>query len=353
MVEYISRMGDGSIIKMTKEEIKSAIEDGTNDAADRGNIRALTDDEQEFLVDIYCDKSHHVSVEAGNEVVVTHDIGTIRIDGDQGNSGVGIPASRAIGILMHEKAFGTDTMELGHIDYSFKPVKPVIAQEQHTIETVNLLTTIPVLYGAMPNLGLYYYPDGPFPNPSERFQASDIPGARKAQEDACDHARRDMIWINKKLWDVGCEGVNFDTTAAAGDADFLATLEATEELKKTTGMVVEMGMAAEFVLGLHGELEYKGHLLAGTFPHEQVKIAEKAGVDVFGPVVNTNTSRDLPWNCARAVTFVKACREAASIPIHPNMGMGVGGSPMFETPPSDMVTRASKAMVEIAKVDGI
>ncbi len=34
-------------------------------------------------------------------------------------------------------------------------------------------------------------------------------------------------------------------------------------------------------------------------------------------------------------------------------GMGVGGSPIFETPPTDSVSRASKAMVEIAKVDGL
>jgi dimethylamine--corrinoid protein Co-methyltransferase len=31
----------------------------------------------------------------------------------------------------------------------------------------------------------------------------------------------------------------------------------------------------------------------------------------------------------------------------------VGGVPMFETPPIDIVTRASVAMVEIARVDGL
>jgi len=352
-MEYYCRLGDGHMIKMSKEELKTSIEEGTNDAAERGRIPALSDDEQEFLLDIFCDPHKHVSVERGNEVVMTHDIGTIRIDGDQGNSGVGIPTSRFAGILIHERAFGTDTMELGHIDYSFKPVKPIIAQEQQTVERVNLLATVLVVYGAMPNLGLYYYPDGPFANPSERFQAGDIGGAREAQEHAAEHAHRDMVYIMKKLWEVGCEGVNFDTTAAAGDADFYATLKAAEELKKETGLVVEMGMAAENVIGIHGELEYQGTRLAGLYPHEQVKVAEKAGVDVFGPVVNTNTSRDMAWNTARAVTFVKACVEASSIPIHVNMGMGVGGNPMFETPPTDMVTRASKAMVEIAKVDGI
>jgi dimethylamine--corrinoid protein Co-methyltransferase len=33
--------------------------------------------------------------------------------------------------------------------------------------------------------------------------------------------------------------------------------------------------------------------------------------------------------------------------------MGVGGIPMLETPPIDAVTRASKALVEIGKADGL
>ena len=33
--------------------------------------------------------------------------------------------------------------------------------------------------------------------------------------------------------------------------------------------------------------------------------------------------------------------------------MGVGGVPMFETPAVDAVTRASAAMIEIGKADGL
>jgi dimethylamine--corrinoid protein Co-methyltransferase len=61
----------------------------------------------------------------------------------------------------------------------------------------------------------------------------------------------------------------------------------------------------------------------------------------------------VPWNLARAATFSKACVEAANIPVHPNVGMGVGGIPMFETPPPDVVSRVSKALVEIGKADGL
>ena len=50
---------------------------------------------------------------------------------------------------------------------------------------------------------------------------------------------------------------------------------------------------------------------------------------------------------------MKACTEIAKIPIHPNVGMGVGGVPMFETPAVDVVTRCSAAMIEIGTRDGL
>ena len=53
-------------------------------------------------------------------------------------------------------------------------------------------------------------------------------------------------------------------------------------------------MSAEFVLGFHGELDYKGHRLAGLWPHQQLKVVEQAGADIFGPVVNTKTSKRSP-----------------------------------------------------------
>lgn len=353
MTTYRTRMGDGHVIEMTADELRADFVRGSEDAADRGKIPPLASDAYDHLFDLFANPARVVGVACGNEVVLTHDIGTLRLDGDQGNSGVGIPLSRVQGIQVHERAFAADTMELGHVDYSYKPVKPVIAQEQQTLENTLLSTIIPIFYGAMPNLGTYYSPDGPFGNPSDLLPMGKIKEAREAQEQAVDHATRDMVYVATKLAEVGGDGINFDTTGAAGDADFKATLEAVARLKATTNLAIQVGMAGEFVLGIHGELEYEGTRLAGLYPHHQVKLAEKAGADIFGPVVNTNTSKSMAWNLARAVTFVKACVEAAEIPIHVNMGMGVGGSPVFETPPIDSVTRATVAMVEIAKVDGL
>lgn len=353
MSKYLTRLGDGQRIEMSKDEFVRDFEAGTKDAADRGKIAPLTADDMDRLLDIFTNPCKVVSVEAGNEVPLTHDIGTLRLMGDQANSGVGIPLGRLQGIQVHERAFAADTMELGHIDYSFKPVKPVISMEQQEMENTLLSTIIPMFYGAMPNLGQYYNPDGPFGNPSDLLPKGKIKEAREAQEGAVEHATRDMIYIGEKLDAVGCDGLNFDTTGAAGDADFKATLQAVEQLKKTTRMAVEVGMAGEFVLGIHGGLEYNGKRLAGLYCHQQLKLVEEAGADIFGPVVNTKPSKSFPWNLARAVTFIKATTEAAKIPIHVNVGMGVGGGPVFETPPVDCTTRVSKAMVEIAKVDGL
>jgi len=112
-------------------------------------------------------------------------------------------------------------------------------------------------------------------------------------------------------------------------------------------------MAGEFILGMHGKLEFEGIRLAGLYPHKQVELAEKAGVSIFGPVVNTNSNKTFPWNLARAVTFVKACVEAANIAVHANVGMGVGATPMTPVPPVDAVSRAAKSLIEIGKADGL
>jgi len=116
---------------------------------------------------------------------------------------------------------------------------------------------------------------------------------------------------------------------------------------------IEIGMAGEFILGMHAGLEFEGTRLAGLYPHDQVKLVEKAGGTIYGPVVNTNTTQSTPWNVARVVTFTKAVGEVAKIPIHANMGMGVGAVPTCDHPPIDTVSRASKAMVEICRLDGL
>ena len=143
----------------------------------------------------------------------------------------------------------------------------------------------------MPNFGLYAQPDGPFPNPADLLPRGQIEAAREAQMEMAEACTADMLYVARIMAEVGADGINFDTTASTGDAEFLAMLRRSRSWPPTTDLAIEVGMAAEFVLGFHGELEYKGKRLAGMWPHQQVKVVEEAGAHLFGPVVNTNSRK--------------------------------------------------------------
>ncbi len=343
-----TRLGDGSVIEMSVDEIKQDIEEATNDAAERAGVAPLSSEDQERLLEIVTRKGRFVGVEPGNELVLTYDEGSVKL------MRLGISIGRIQDLQIYERCFCGDTAELAHVDYSYRPLKSIIHEEQITMEQAQLVTVLPLFYGAMPNMALYSYPDGPAPNPIDLLPAGKIKEAQAAYEQAIEMMIHDLVFAGSKMYEAGADGINFDTTGSAGDADFYATLKASEELKKKyPDICIEMGMAGEYVLGMHGELFYDGVRLAGLYPHEQVKIAEKAGVTIFGPVVNINSSHSFAFDITRAVTMYKACAEASNIPIHGNMGMGVGGIPIVDVPPVDALSRASVAMAEIAKLDGL
>jgi dimethylamine--corrinoid protein Co-methyltransferase len=54
MARYFSRMGDGSPISVTKDEIMADLIQGSEDAADRAKVPSLTQEEYEHLLDIFC-----------------------------------------------------------------------------------------------------------------------------------------------------------------------------------------------------------------------------------------------------------------------------------------------------------
>jgi dimethylamine--corrinoid protein Co-methyltransferase len=347
-------MGDGSRFFTTRKQALDDIGAGVGNAVDCTGVSELDANEIEHICDIICCEDRVVGVKPGREVVMTEDFGANRLGIDSGTCGNGVEIGRREGSLIFEKSFSMDTFELGHTDYSIKAVKPIIAHEMQTMEQMQMLMTIPLLYGAMPNMGLYYAPDGPYGNPADLMREFKIEEAMEAAELAADHMADDIEFVSVKMQEAGCDGFDFDTAGSAGDGDFVGTLKGAARLRKARPEAnIIMGMSGENVLGIHGSIEYDGKVVAGMYPHEQVKLAEKAGVNIFGPVVNTNTGRSLAWNIARAVAITRECVRKADIPCHPNMGMGVGGIPMSETPPVEAATRASKAMVEIAKADGI
>jgi dimethylamine--corrinoid protein Co-methyltransferase len=347
-------MGDGERIELDKEKLRQELLDGTRDAAEKGHIPELAGSDLDQLFEIFAETGRTVSVPPGKELIVTDDAVSKNLQASEADGGSGIRMDPLAAILAYERGIAADTAGAGHEDYSFKPVKAIIDREMDFYHTSSLSITIPFFYGAQPNLGLYYQPDGPFPNASELLPLGKIDEARKAQEDAAEAAKNDMIFVGQKMNEMGCEGLNFDTAGSSGDADLYAALEAARELKKSCpDMALIIGMSSEFVLGMHGEIFFDGERLAGMFPAKQVKAVEAAGADIFGMAVNTNTTKSTPWNLSKAVTYCKNTVEIANIPVHPNVGMGVCGIPMMLETPIDCVSRAAKALALIGNADGL
>ncbi len=356
MSEVITtRMGSGERVEMSPSEIKEDLDVGTKDAAQKGEIPELSPEELDQVYEIIAEPGRVVSVPSGSEVIVTDDGVSENLKRAEPDGGSGIHSlGRTTALMAYERGVAADTASMGHEDYSFKPVKGVIELEMQAYYEASQSLTIPLLYGSQPNLGLYFHSDGPFPNPAELMLKGEIKEARESQEAAAEALKADMVFIGGKFNDVGCDGLNFDTAGSSGDPDFWATLEAVRELKSVYPHIsIEVGMASEFVLGMHGEVQFDGERLAGMYPHKQLQAVEAAGADIFGVAVNVNTKKSFPWNLARAVTFVKETTRRAHIPVHPNVGMGVCGIPMMVESPIDCVTRTSKALVLIGKADGL
>jgi dimethylamine--corrinoid protein Co-methyltransferase len=328
---------------LTPAQIREDVLAGSELGARRSKAPPLTEAEVDHLVDIFASESKFSAVDMGDEVCLSFD--------GSGNLDVG---SRVDELYSYQSHRGADMLELFAIDYSYKAIKTMLSYEAAQMKTAQLNVIAPLQYGAMPDLGRYSMPDGPVPNWSELMPLGRIAEARDAQVEAIDHAVSDMVYVAEGMWDAGTDGMDFDTAGAAGDGDFLATLTAIERIKgRCPDIGIELGMASEYVLGMHGELTYKGRRLAGMWPREQLEVAQEAGATMFGPAVNVNTTKSVAWNVARACTIIKPAMDVAEIPVHPNVGMGVGGVPMSPYPPADAVSRVSRALVDILGCDGL
>jgi dimethylamine--corrinoid protein Co-methyltransferase len=340
--KILTRMGDGALVEMTRSEIRTDLEEGTQLAAKKARVAELTQDEIDHLLDIYGSSARFTAVDIGDEVIMSND-GT-------GTKHIG---NRVQDLQTFEQVVGVDIVELWQIDYSYKAIKTNVAHEGQSMKIAQALCTNPVQYGAMPDLGRYSKPDGPIPNWSELMPLGKIEEARRAQEEAVEMLITDINYVADHMVAAGTDGIDFDTTGAAGDADFLAGLRACRMLReKYPHLGIEIGMASEFVLGMHGQIEFDGERLAGMWPKDQLRMVQAAGASIYGPAVNINTGKSTAWNIARAITIIKPAMEIAEIPVHVNVGMGVGGVPTCVYPPADATSRASKAFVEILKIDG-
>lgn len=344
----LTRMGDGSFVEMSEAEIRKEVEAGVAEGAKRAKCPPLTEDDMERLMEIICEPRKFVSVERGNELVLTYDSQPLKF------TRLGLPIAMPQILQTYERALMADSLEMAYVHYSAKPVKMILPEEQYAVAETLLTTTPALLYGVMPNMPMYTKPDGPCENASELMPKGLIKEAQEAQLETAALLEDDLLLLGRNMYEAGADGLDFDTTAAGGDAEFYAVLRAVEKLREQyPKMNIEVGMSGEFILGFHGSLQYKGERLAGMYPHDQCRMVAAAGGNVVGAVVNTNTRKSFPWNIARSLTMCKYAAEVSPIPVHANVGMGVGGVPMQITPPIDCVSRASTAMAEIGKLDGL
>ena len=206
MESYITRMGDGSILRMSEAEIREDIAQGVADAASRGKIPPLTQAEQDKLVEIITMPGIVVGVEHGRQVVSSTDQGADTI-GCECATGL----DRALQTLILERGIGNDSTDIGFTDYNFKAVKPVVTYEAAVMQLCVADTVIPVLYGGMPNLGFYTKPDGPVDNWAELLPAGKIKEAWAAQEEAVELAVNDIVYVAENMYAAGADGINLDT----------------------------------------------------------------------------------------------------------------------------------------------
>ena len=201
--KFLTRMGDGERVSLTAAEIREDLEAGNQDAADRGKIPALSADEIDQLFAIVTDPNRITGVKPGNEVITTDDGGPNMIVCDKPDGGVGLPMGYHNAVLAFERLCCADTIGVGHYVYSCKPVKSLINYEKQRYYMYSQAVTAPLIYGTQPNLGVYFKPDGPFPNATELIPEGKIEEGQRAQEAAAEALTEDLIYIAKELYSAG------------------------------------------------------------------------------------------------------------------------------------------------------
>jgi dimethylamine--corrinoid protein Co-methyltransferase len=67
-------------------------------------------------------------VDPGYECVLSYDGSPIKM------LRTNVTSDRILAMNIYEKLMGADTLEMGFVDYSYKPIKPILAFEEPLIE---------------------------------------------------------------------------------------------------------------------------------------------------------------------------------------------------------------------------
>jgi dimethylamine--corrinoid protein Co-methyltransferase len=211
-------MGDNSNVEFTMDELRQEFIEGSEFAAKKAKVPPLTENEIDFLVDMFAAPTRIWGVQRGNEVVMTKDGCVNALNSSQMSSGVVAPVNREVGVRLFESMLGFDSMEISHNDYSVKPQRFLKKLEMLHVEILMETTIFPLLYGFMPNLGLYFKTDGPFENPYDLMQQGKIQEARETQEAAGAKCLEDCMEMSDAMLEMGADGIDYDTVASTASS---------------------------------------------------------------------------------------------------------------------------------------
>lgn len=94
MSKTVTRMGDGSSVVLSRDEIRREVVEGSEAAAVKAKIPALEENEVDYLVDMFASPMRMWSVERGHEAVMTKDGGTNTLISSRLSSGIAAPIGR-------------------------------------------------------------------------------------------------------------------------------------------------------------------------------------------------------------------------------------------------------------------
>ena len=159
-------------------------------------------------------------------------------------------------LLESEQRLGQDILELWHIEYSYKAIKTILPFQKQVMQNCQLMMTAPVQYGAPPDLAFYRKPDGPAENWFELLPRGDIAGARAAIDEAMEHADQGLHLRGRGHAGRRRRRHGLRHHRRRRRRRLLQHAARRQHLReKYPDVGIEVGMAGEFVIGVHGELE--------------------------------------------------------------------------------------------------
>ena len=259
MASIITRMGDGYDVEMTPEEVRADLVAGSEDAAPEGQDPAARERRVRLPLRDVRQPQPHLG-------------GGARLRGDphQGRlhqlavlgaallaaSACRSPANRPSASF--ERAFAFDTMEVGHFDYSVKPSSRSSRSSRPTSRGCCTTAIIPVLLRLHAQPGALLPPGRPVPESLRPAAARADRGGARSHGGGARGVPGGRHLDDRARWPRSASTASTTTPPPRP-----ATASSSPPSRRSSGpaantdLSIEVGMAAEFVLGFHGAADLR------------------------------------------------------------------------------------------------